>query len=314
VTPLVNPSEFEPRQVVTDRLDFDIMIIGAQKAGTSTLLDHLLCAPGVATMHQSEVAYFMEDREYKQGGHVAVRKYFGSETPSDALRTGKSTALLTSPSAMRRLLADSPRVRLTAVLRNPVDRAYSAYWYAKRKGFEPASSFSEAIDRELSGQSLQIARQALREYINRGEYAVHLEWLYGEIDPQRVHVYLFEDLRADTRQVANDILKPLGAEIPPTASPPAHVNASARARSQLLARMAEAPSSRLRRLLRPMFSPERRGSIRRALERYNEVPFRPPPMGDDVRAKLADHYEPHNRRLEALIERDLSDWDRPSGA
>jgi hypothetical protein len=299
------------RSAPTDRLDFDIMIVGAQKSATSTLLSHLLCAPGVAPIHQDEIAYFVHDDEYEQGGSSAVRKYFGSKAPSDALRIGKAAGMLTSPLAMSRLLVDSPRVRLTAVLRNPVDRAYSAYWYAKRRGFEPARSFSEAIDRELSGQSLQIPRQDLREYILRGEYAAYLERLYAEIDPQRVNVYLLEDLRADPRRIADDILKPFGLAIPPSVSPPARINTSARARSQVLARLTESPSSRLRRVLRPMFSPALRGSIRRAVERYNDLPFRPPPMENDVRAKLAEYYEPHDRRLEALIDRDLSGWDKP---
>ena len=288
------------------------MIVGAQKSGTSTLLSHLLCAPGVAPMHRPEVAYFTHDDEYEQGGRVAVRKYFGSEVPSDALRIGKTAGLLNSPIALRRLLADSPRVRLVAVLRNPVDRAYSAYWFAKRRGFEPATSFSEAIDRELSGRTLQIERQDLRDYVVLGEYAVALELLYEMIDPGRVHVYLFEDLRTDTRRVADDVLEPFGVAIPPSALPPARVNTSARARSQRLARLTSS-SSRLRRMLRPVLSPALRGPIIRALVRYNEVPFRPPPMENDARARLAEHYEPHNRRLESLIERDLSGWDQPPG-
>ena len=298
------------RRAVDDRLDLDIMIVGAQKSGTSTLLSHLLCAPGVAPMHRPEIAYFTDDEEYERGGRGAVRKYFGSEAPSDALRIGKNVDLLDSPLAgIRRLLADSPRVRLVSVLRNPVDRAYSAYWFAKRKGVEPAESFLEAIDRELSGQSLQIQREDLRRYVPRGEYAVQLERLYGEIDPGRVDIHLFEDLRADTRRIADDVLEPFGVAIPPSAIPPARVNTSARARSERLARLT-ASSSRLRRMLRPMLSPAVRGRIIRAAVRYNEVPFRPPPMENDVRAKLLEHFEPHNRRLESLIERDLSGWDQ----
>lgn len=299
----------EPRQGAADRLDLDIMIVGAQKAGTSTLLSHLLCAPGAAPMHRPEIAYFSHDDEYEQGGRVAVRKYLGSEVPPDALRIGKHAGMLTLPVAIGRLLADSPRVRLVAVLRNPVDRAYSAYWFAKRRGFEPAGSFAEAIDRELSGRSLQIQRQDLREYVLIGEYAVHLERLYGEVDRGRVDVRLFEDLRADPRRIADDVLEPFGVAIPPSAIPPARVNTSARARSERLARLT-ASSSRLRRMLRPMLSPAVRGRIIRAAVRYNEVPFRPPPMENDVRVKLIEHFEPHNRRLESLIERDLSGWDQ----
>jgi len=285
------------------------MIIGAQKSGTSTLLSHLLCAPGAAPLHRPEIAYYSHDDEYEQGGRAAVRKYFGPEVPPAALRIGKNAGLLTLPFAIRRLLDDSPRVRIVVVLRDPVDRAYSAYWFAKRRGFEPAASFSEAIDRELSGRSLQIPRQDLREYIVRGEYAVYLERLYEDVEPGRVDVHLLEDLHADTRRVADEVLEPFGVAIPPSAVPPERVNSSARARSDRLARLTSS-SSRLRRMLRPL-SPALRGPIHRAVRRYNEVPFRPPPMEDDVRAKLVEHYEHHNRRLEALIERDLSGWGRP---
>jgi hypothetical protein len=295
-----------------ERLDLDIMIIGAQKAGTSTLLSHLQWAPGVARVHSSEFAYFADDGEYQRGGRAAIQKYFGGDVSGDALKIGKLAGLLTSPPAISRLLADSPGVQLVAVLRNPVDRAYSAYWFAKRMGFEPARSFSEAIDRELSGGTLQMPRQDFREYVRRGEYAVHLERLFGEVDPRQVHVYLFEDLCADAQRLANDILKPFGRAIPAGASPPARVNTSARARSERLARLTAWRSSRVRRLLASVLSPSIRRPIRRALIRYNEIPSQPPPMDDEIRARLAAYYEPHNRRLETLIDRDLTGWDLPT--
>jgi hypothetical protein len=301
------------RSASTERLDLDIVIVGTQKAGTSTLLKHLLSAPGVAHMHRPEISYFTHDDEHRRGGRAAIEKYFGGGVPRGTLKIGKTAGLLTSPVAMSRLLADSPRAQLVAVLRNPVDRAYSAYWFAKRRGHEPAKSFSEAVDRELSGRTLQMRRQGLREYIGRGEYAVHLERLYGEVDPQRVQVILFEDLRAKTRQLADEILEPFGRAIPAGASPPARANTSARARSERLARLTASSSSPVRRLLRPVLSPGVRKRIARTLVRYNETPFKPPPMDDEVRARLAEHYEPHNRRLETLIDRDLTGWDLPAG-
>lgn len=289
------------------------MIVGAQKAGTSTLLKHLLSAPGVAHMHRPEVSYFTHDDEYQHGGRTAIEKYFGGEVPGGTLKIGKTAGILTSPLAASRLLADSPRSRLIAILRNPVDRAYSAYWFAKRRGHEPAKSFSEAIDRELSGGTLQMRRQGLREYVGRGEYAVHLERLYGEVEPDRVGIWLFEDLRADTKRLADEILEPFGRAVPAEASPPARANTSARARSERLARMTASSSSPVRRLLRPALPPGVRKRIARTVVRYNETPFKPPPMDDETRARLTEHYEPHNRRLEALIDRDLTGWDLPAG-
>lgn len=298
--------------VPSERLDLDIMIVGAPKAGTTTLLNHLLWAPGVAPVNSPEMAYFAHDAEYQRGGRVAIEKYFGGEVPGDALKIGKLAGLLASPPAMSRLLVDSPRARLVAVLRNPVDRAYSAYWFAKRLGFEPAKSFSEAIDRELSGGALQMPRQDLREYVGRGEYAAHIERLYGEVDPRRVHICLFEDLCANPQQLANDILEPFGRTIPAGASPPARVNTSAQARSERLARLTSWRSSRLRRMLASVLPASIRRPARRALIRFNEVPAQPSPMDDAIRVRLAGYYEPRNRRLEALIDRDLTAWDIPT--
>ena len=293
-----------------DRLDLDVMIVGAQKSGTSTLLRHLLCAPGVAPLHRPEIAYLTDDDEYERGGRVAVRKYFGSEAPPNALRVGKTAGMMTSPTAVRRLVSDSPRVRLVAVLRNPVHRAYSAYWFAKRRGFEPAESFSEAIDRELSGKSLQLPRQDLREYVLCGEYAVHLEQLHHEVDPRRVHVYLLKDLAsrypADRRRDPRAIWGRHSAFGAPTGACQ-HIGAGAirevgAAHRIVLAPATDAPPGALARDSRPDHS--RHGELQRS-------PLSAPPMEDDVRAKLAAYFEPHNRRLESLIERDLSAWDQP---
>src|SRR5689334_18239806 len=103
------------------------MIIGAQKAGTSTLLSHLLRAPHVAPMLRPEVAYFTDNEDFERGAQNAIDKYFGSRDLSGLLRIGKDVRLLASADGRARLLEDSPRVQLVGVLRDPVDRAYSSY-------------------------------------------------------------------------------------------------------------------------------------------------------------------------------------------
>jgi Sulfotransferase domain len=291
----------------SEQLDFDVMIVGAQKSGTSTLLRHLLCAPGVAPMRRSEVPYFTDDDEFSRGTRAAIDKYFGTGDLSGLLRVGKDVVLLTRPQALPRLLTDSPHVQLVVSLRNPVDRAYSAYWFAKRRGFEPARSFSEAIHRELEGRQLRLPRPDLREYVRGGEYHSHLERLFEEIDSARVRIILFEEMHTNTRQIANDILGQFDRSIPASVSPPARANASARARSERLARFAGSP--RLRSTVRRFLSPQVRGPIERAIRRLNDVPFKPPPMSDDVRAQLVAYYAPHNDRLANLIGRDLRGWN-----
>ena len=292
----------------SDRLDFDVMIIGAQKAGTSTLLSHLVRAPRVAPMLRPEVAYFTDTGDFARGTRKAIDKYFGSRDLSGLLRIGEDVRLLASADGLARLLDDSPRVQLVGVLRDPVDRAYSAYWFARRKGFEPSTSFSGAIQRELEGKNRLFSRQDLREYLRGGEYDVHLDSLFRHVDPARVRVILFEDLRSNPRNVANEILEPFRLSIPTSISSPTRTNAAARARSERFARFMGSPL--LRRTVRSIVSPAIRGHIERRLRGLNEVPFKPLPMDEAVRAQRAAYFTPHNERLADLIGRDLDGWGR----
>lgn len=288
------------------RLDFDVMIVGAQKSGTSTLLAHLLCGAGVAPLYRPEVAFFTDEEEFSRGAGAVAQKYFGPTGSPGNLRIGKDIRLLNSPEGITRLLADSPRVELVAVLREPVSRAYSSYWFARRRGFEPEKSFAAAVARELGGKRLDLPRQDLRDYVRAGEYAPHLENLFELVDPGRVRVLCLEELHADPRRIAEEILALKGTAIPEGVSPPPRANASARARSERAARFFGSP--RLRRLARPLVPAGTRGAIERAIRRANDVPFRPPPMDEDVRQRLATHFAPQIDRLAALIGRDLSGW------
>jgi hypothetical protein len=214
--------------------------------------------------------------------------------------------LLNKPGAVPRMLADSPRAQLVAVLREPVSRAYSSFWFARRRGFEPEGDFAEAVERELAGRRLSLPRGDLREHVRGGEYADQLEALFGQIDQDRVRILLLEDLHADPRGIANELLAPFGARIPAEVSPPSRTNSSARPRSTALARIGSSP--RVRSIVRPFLSPSVRGAAEGLIRRVNDVPFEPPPMEEDVRQRLAAHYSPQNERLAALIGRDLGGW------
>lgn len=286
-------------------LDFDIVIAGAKKAGTSTLLNHFLCAGGVAALHRSEMPYFTEEEEYHRGAETAIVKYFGDDVSPTDVRVGKDF-LLNKPEVMPRVLADSPRAQLVAVLREPVSRAYSSFWFARRRGFEPEDDFAKAVERELAGKLLSMPRGDLREHVRGGEYADQLERLFEQVDRDRVRVLLLEDLHADPRGIANELLAPFGVQIDPDVSPASRSNSSARPRSTMLARIGSSP--RVRSVVRPFVSPSLRGSAEQWLRRVNDVPFKPPPMEQAVRERLAAHYEPQIERLSSLIGRDLDGW------
>ena len=110
----------------------DFLVIGAQRAGTSLLHQILLAQPDVyVPVQRKEVHYF--DRYFARGPEW-YQSYFPAADAVDRYRAiGEITpdylATAEVPARIRALL---PACRLIAILRNPVDRAYSWYQYARR--------------------------------------------------------------------------------------------------------------------------------------------------------------------------------------
>jgi len=122
------------------------LIIGAQRSGTTSLFNYLVQHPGVLPPVVKEVHYF--DIHYARG----LRWYRGRFPFSYRLRSGALTIdaspyYLTHPLVPERAARLLPAVKLVAVLRNPIERAYSHYQHELRDGRE-SLSFPEAIERE----------------------------------------------------------------------------------------------------------------------------------------------------------------------
>ena len=127
----------------------DFVIIGAQKCGT-TYFYHLLSQhPYVEPAAKKELHFF---NDLFEEGVDWYRRCFPQPRLKDGRRTitGEATpSYLSHPHAARRMAEVIPHARLIALLRNPVDRAYSHYQFGVRRGFERLA-FEEAIEAEES--------------------------------------------------------------------------------------------------------------------------------------------------------------------
>ena len=130
----------------------DFVVIGAKKCGT-TLLYHLLTQhPYVDPAAKKELHYF--DVLFEEEDVEWYRRCFPQPTWKDGRRTitGEGTpGYLFHPLAPERMVQAVPQARLIALLRNPVDRAYSDYHQGVRKGREPRT-FEEAIEQALEAE------------------------------------------------------------------------------------------------------------------------------------------------------------------
>jgi hypothetical protein len=158
----------------------DAIIIGAQKAGTTSLNRYLGDHPDIGIAKSKEVHYFSMRFDNGMDWYQAHFPLRGKA----ATVVEDSPSYLFHPEAPRRMKQILPRVKLIALLRNPVDRAFSHYQMNVRKGNEPLS-FEEAIAAESErvgdggdGNDQEWRVASFVSYLRRGLYAEQLQrWL-----------------------------------------------------------------------------------------------------------------------------------------
>jgi hypothetical protein len=194
----------------------DAMIIGAMKAGTSSLHYYLTQHPQVIAPLRKEVHYF--DLNFARG-ESWYRANFG-RLGQGGVNIDSSPYYLFHPQVPQRAHALVPHARLIVLLRDPVRRAYSHYWHERDKGREPLS-FDDAIaaepdrigrdhERLASGEIERSEAHQYFSYLARGRYAEQIApWLrfYGR---DRLLALRFEDLAQAPLPALNRTLEFLG--------------------------------------------------------------------------------------------------------
>jgi len=230
----------------------DFFIIGAPKAGTTALHAALARHPDLYLSPVKEPKYFMCDgppprRQHRGPGDAHSRNewiwrreqyeaLFGAAPPG--VPRGESTPFyLYDRRAQRRIRRDVPHARLVAILRDPVDRAYSNWMHLRSDGLEPEADFLAAL--RLEPHRKRTGYAPFWHYRGLGLYGEQLEHLFGLFPREQVHVLRYRDLVDRPQGALDDVCAFLGvAHL--EASPPAPENVKpyvgAGARNDLLRR------------------------------------------------------------------------------
>jgi hypothetical protein len=124
----------------------DFLIIGAQKAGTTSLRAFLGSIESHIFMLKTEQHFWNREGRYRDGFGLDPYMEKFSEAGSEHLIGEKSPSYLSSYEAPERIAKHFPQVKLIANLRNPAERAYSAYWHGRRVGaIDPSVTFAQSI-------------------------------------------------------------------------------------------------------------------------------------------------------------------------
>jgi hypothetical protein len=141
----------DPRFALVDgRTRPEFILVGGMKCGSTSFARYLSAHPQVKISGPKEPNYWSW-RRYP----ARYQNFFVNESPipdprPDQVISGEfSTSLLVHPLAPRRVRANLPRLRIFVLLRNPVDRAYSHFMMSKMAGLEKDRQFEEVVRREM---------------------------------------------------------------------------------------------------------------------------------------------------------------------
>lgn len=260
----------------------DFLIIGAKRAGSTSLWNYVVRHPNVLPMFPARLrikgtSFFTAN--FDKGvawyrSHFATGAYRSLRQRTSGVRplTGEATPYyLYHPLAPARAATVVPGARLVVILRNPVDRAFSHYRERVRHGVETLS-FEDAIvaeDARLAGEEERILEDAgymsfaheHLSYVAQGRYAPMLERWLSVFPSEQLLPLLNEEFDRDRDGQLSRLFSFL--QLPPWTPPP--------------------------------------------LRRFNF--HEGPPMDAGTRAWLVDQFRDDNRRLEGLLGLDLSVWN-----
>ncbi len=290
------------------------LIIGAMKSGTSALYTYLDQHPEVYMSPVKEPNFFafegdtldfqapIDDRGINAQSITDLEQYetLFADGAGFRARGEASHWYLYWPKAPMRIQHHIPDARLVAILRNPVERAYSEYLHFVRDGSEPYDDFGAALDAE--GERMQ-NNWAMGRYVDRGFYHRQLARYFARFDREQLKIYLHDDLKADSEAVMQDLYEFIGVDPAFTPDVSVRPNPSGVPQNKWMHMLLHPSGPLQKRLIQKL--PQWLRDIGRSLRNQN---LDKPELRSEHRRRLIETYREDILQLEDLLDRDLSGW------
>jgi hypothetical protein len=295
----------------------NFLIIGAQKCGTTALYDSLCQHPEIYMSPIKEPFYFVLNgapppyptpgEEYRARLHYTTESYEALfQGVTDQRAVGEASALYLSSYQPERTAANihafDPQMRLIALLRQPAERAWSAFQYYRAREFEPIQDFAAALAAEATRRNGDDLPD-IRHFAN-GCYFANLKPYFERFPREQIRVYLYEEWNGEPQTVLRDLFAFLDVD-ETVAVETQRKNVTFSHHYAWLQRFVDKPNAARQRLELIL-----RGRLRRRvygkLRAYNRR--QPPVLNAGVRRTLTERYRSDIEQLQGLLNRDLSHW------
>jgi sulfotransferase family protein len=288
----------------------DLMIIGAQKAGTTSLQNYLNEHPEILGHPQIEFGFFKDDAMYANGYENEFSRHFTAGNVHTAKAVvAKNTGMYDSEKALERLREHNPDCKLVFIVREPVSRAYSSYSMEKFNGWL-ARDFSEirkVIEEERFDDVMY------KFFIRLGLYSDYLKSIYKYFPPEQVKLVLFERLKKDPIGVCREMFQWLKIDTSFMPRTEKEYNTTQKPKSVLLSKILISlrnENNRVKKLAKKVLPYTLFTRIGTSLIEFNKSSKKAEPISKEMKEYLHSYFEPYNKELEEMTKINLDDWRR----
>ena len=295
----------------------DFLLIGAAKAGTTALFAAITQHPAIYSHGEKEPRFFSyPDTTPAFAGSGANRHIkriiykkvdylrLFSGCPAGCIAGEASTNYLADEIAPQSAGLLIPNARLIAILRHPVERAYSQFLHLLQEGHEQAASFEDAWndgDRRMNENWRPVFWHR-----HRGFYAQHLNRWLKHFPREQLLILFYEDLRDNPADTLGRIWQHLNVAPMSNLLVPRKNISSRQPHWAWLHHHMNDQDNPLRRLAQRTLPLWARDAVTHGVGAVNLRPG--PSLDPKLRARLALTYHDDLTKLEALTGRDLTHW------
>lgn len=296
----------------------NFLIFGVQKAGTTSIYNYLKQHPQVFMSPLKETDFMgresaadPEDAEVEvqltRGGRQQIlnirdyRALFDGATDEIAIGEASPNYLFDHERAVENIQRHIPDAKLMAVLRNPIERAYSDYLMHVRQVVGNRKPLAEQIKTSANTSHTLL----------KGRYYDGVKHFLDTFGAEQVKLFLYEDLRKDSAGLMREVYDFIGVERDFDADTSKRQQKAEIPKNQKLNQLLRTNNplrSAVGTVLRVLLPEEKRQALRSRLIAANSQGKEGMPLSDEDRRLLEDYYREDILRLQDLIGRDLSGW------
>lgn len=187
-----------------------VFIVGGQRCGTTYLYkvfenhDELVLAKPI----KPEPKFFLDKDEIAKGKRYYKYKFYNSLSDEKVL-IEKSTSYIETKNAAIEIKKMFPNAKILILLRNPVERALSNYFFSFNNGLETRTLVDVFLNKKPNPDKNLMTSVSPFDYLERGEYFKYVESYFKLFERRNVGVFIFEELVGDLGKI-NKVLNFIG--------------------------------------------------------------------------------------------------------